>query len=707
MRKFGIALGIITLVIILAVAIFALTFDINRYHGVIQAELTKQLGRNVTFGEMSLKVIPLRFVANDVTIADDPKLNTQTPFVKAHELDVSPKLLPLLHKSVEIDSLYLQRPDVELIKEQNGQWNFSSLGGEKAPAPKKASEEKFSLGKLTIQDGQVAMTDREAGKARSVYDHIGVTLTDFAPDQEFSFDAVVRLPGPGDQQIQLQGRGGPIRQDQPADTPFHGTLNLQRVAISGARQFVSSPALANMDGSFSGQAKVASESGKLSVSGAMTLQNARMNGQDLGYPIAAQYSVHHDVQADLLSIDSATIKLGSTPLEISGTVNSKPTPAQIELRLKANGISIAETARLAALSGAALKPGATVGGTLDANIEARGAADTPALNGTINVRGLQVSGKDFPQPVQVEALALNLTPAEIRSNQFAVKSGATSMNVQFALQQYLSRNPMVNATVQAPNAELPAVLSIAKAYGITSLDKVGGQGTLNLDLHAAGPVQSVKSSELARALNGTLVLNFHDVHYSGADMSHELSAIAGVIGLHQANQGTTNINKLTGKTDIKNGIAQTNNLEALLDIGNVGITGTANLVNDQLNLRVSVVISKELSQKAGGTSITGYAKTALANSDGELVIPAIITGTFEHPRFAPDLQQMAQMKMKGLVPNFNNPSAAISGALGNLLNQKQGGNGTQSQQPSETQNPVQQLQGLFGKKKQQQQQLPK
>jgi len=162
---------------------------------------------------------------------------------------------------------------------------------------------------------------------------------------------------------------------------------------------------------------------------------------------------------------------------------------------------------------------------------------------------------------------------------------------------------------------------------------------------------------------------------------------------------------MTGNNNVKSGIAQTNNTEALLDIGNVGIAGIANLVNQALNLRITAVLSNELSQKAGGTSVGGYAKTVLANNQGELVIPASVTGTFQHPQFAPDLQQLAQMRLQGLVPNFNNPAGVVSGLLGNLLN-SQGGNGApsqnraQPQNPTASPNPLQQLEGIFGKKKQ-------
>jgi AsmA protein len=707
MRKLGIISGIIVIIIIAAVAIFAATFDINHYRETIQADLSKRLGRNVALGEMHLSIFPPRFVVHSVSISDDPGFNTQRPFVEAQELSVSIKLLPLLHKAVDIDSLYLQKPSAELIRNQQGVWNFASLGApspnEPSSKPQNSSQERLSLSKLVIQNGLVATTDVEARKPRSVYDHIDLTLRDFTPGQPFSIDAAAHLPGANDQQITLSGKGGPIRQDEPLATPFHGTLNLQRVEIANARQFMTSPALAKMDGVLSGATNISSDSGKLSADGSLNVQNARVGGHDLGFPITAQYKVLDDVPGDLLRIENGAFKLGPTPLVITGTVNTKPTPAQIDVSIKGNSISIAEAARVAAMSGAALTPGTNVTGAVGINIEARGAANNPALNGTINGHDVDVSGKDVPQPVHVKTVALSLSPAEIHSDNFAVTSGGTSMNVQFALRNYTSKTSTIDGTMRAPNAELPAVLSMAKAYGVTALDKVTGAGTLNIDLHAAGPVQSAASAELVRALNGTVALNLHDVHYSGADISHELTNIAGAVGLHQGNQGLTTINKMTGKIAIRNGIAETNNIEALLDIGNVGMAGTANLGTQALDLRVTAVMAKELSQKVGGTNISGYAKTALANSEGELAIPARVTGTFQHPVFSPDLQQIAQMKLKGLVPNFNNPAAAASGILGKLLNQ-QGSKGAQSQnapQEPQTQNPLQQFENIFGKKKKQ------
>ena len=39
-----------------------------------------------------------------------------------------------------------------------------------------------------------------------------------------------------------------------------------------------------------------------------------------------------------------------------------------------------------------------------------------ALNGTVNGRSLEVTGKDIPQAVKVPSLDLTMTPQDIRSN---------------------------------------------------------------------------------------------------------------------------------------------------------------------------------------------------------------------------------------------------------------------------------------------------
>src|SRR6202140_866845 len=362
----------------------------------------------------------------------------------------------------------------------------------------------------------------------------------------------------------------------------------------------------------------------------MNLDKPRLHGIKVEYPINADYDVSDDLPNCLLQINKGAIKLGPTPIFVTGTMNHKPTPAQLDLSLKASDVSIAEIARLAAAAGIAFAPGTTVNGKINADIKAQGAADKPALNGTLAGRDIQMSGKEIAKPVEVKALNIALTPTEIRSDNFNVTSGGTTAAVQFSMKQYTSNSPQVDATVRAPQAALPDLLAMAKAYGVTSLDKITGEGNLSADLRAAGSVRSLSSNEIMKALNGTINVNLNNVRYSGVDISHQLLSMIGTSKASQKDQGVTTIQKMTGTIVIKNGIAQTNTPQATLDIGNVGATGTANLASQTLNMQLTAVLSKAFTQKVGGAGVGGSMGAALANSQGELVVPATVTGTFQN-----------------------------------------------------------------------------
>jgi len=128
------------------------------------------------------------------------------------------------------------------------------------------------------------------------------------------------------------------------------------------------------------------------------------------------------------------------------------------------------------------------------------------------------------------------------------------------------------------------------------------------------------------------------------------------------------------------------------------------------------VLSQAFSKQVGGTSVGGFMNTALANNRGELVIPVIVTGTFQHPSFAPDVEKIAQMRLQNMVPNSQNPGGMVSGMVGQIFGQKNKGQqqpaagaqpATQTQ-PAQSDNPLGDVlnQVLGGKKKNQQQQQP-
>jgi uncharacterized protein involved in outer membrane biogenesis len=943
MRKLAITIVVLVLVVVAALLVVPHLIDINQYRGQIQAELQKRLNRPVQLGNLAMSSFPLQVQVESVSIGDDPNFHSNAPFAQVGELDISVKLLPLLGKTIEIKSLELKRPRIELIRSARGEWNFSTLGQNStapqnaspakqapSPAPQAASQpSEFSLGELKITDGQIAVTDYQKHESRAVYDHIDLALKDYAPGRPFSLDVAVHLPGSGSQALELSGEGGPINDAQMLNTPFKGTVKLNQVSLSGAQKFLNAEALRGTDAVISGSTDFSNSNGRMTANGSLKLENAVIHGVEVGYPISTDFDLVDDLNNDVIQIKKGALKLGSTPLALNGTLNTRPTPSVIDLSLNASNASIQEAARLAAAFGIAFSPNAKIAGQLTADVHAQGPTDHLALNGNVSGRNLEITGKDIKQPVRVPAIELSMNPQQIQSNSFTATSGGTTLNVQMTLSQYVGNSPNVDATLKTVNAKVEELLNIAKAYGLDAVEGMSGSGNISLDVHATGPIKntnamtfygtgalqnvslrtpsltqplnvrnvnmqftqnsvnltnlaaslgstnasgnlsvanfdaprlsfsltadkinatelekitgstqkaptkkkaesswsliptadaapatqpgllqkatgtgsivvgtvryeqteltnvrsnvtlnhgiiqlnpltsqiyggqgngsvtidtrptpmtyavntkltgvdankllsslsSVKdtvygslasntnatfatppSGNIAQTLNGTLALNLTNGRITKLDLLKELSKI-GKFGGH-ADKGYTAISQMSATFNVRDGIAQTNDLKAVLDVGTMAATGTVNLVNQALNLHVTAVLNKGFSQSVGGTGIGGYLDTALANKNGELILPVLITGSMDHPIVVPDIQQIAQMKLKNLLPSAagllsgkggNNLGGLLSGILGGQQQEK--AKPGHPQQPQKQQNPLNDAldQLLGGKKKQ-------
>jgi hypothetical protein len=149
----------------------------------------------------------------------------------------------------------------------------------------------------------------------------------------------------------------------------------------------------------------------------------------------------------------------------------------------------------------------------------------------------------------------------------------------------------------------------------------------------------------------------------GVNTASELGTIGG-FDVGSAAGNLTELARLTGQIAIANGIASTDNLQAQLPIGNVAAAGTADLATQQLDLRLSAVLSQAFSQSVGGTGIAGYLRTALSNSAGELVLPVRVRGTFGAPEFSPDTEAIGAMQAERLLPSLQNPGSLLDSRLG-------------------------------------------
>src|SRR5437868_14909456 len=428
---------LIALVLIIVIAIFALPslVNVNQYHDKIQAELQQKLHRQVKLGDMKLKLLPFSIRVSSVEIGEDPKFNTERPFASTQQLAVSAKLLPLLHHDIQVNSVELIDPKIELIRNAQGVWNFASLQEQPAPAPapsqpsnaqpspakpsptpnqsqpaQQKSGQAFSLSQLKITNGQVAITDQQKHQSRAVYDHIDLALSNYAAGKPFDLSLAAHLPGQGDQYVKFDGTAGPMNDQNSLATPLDGRLKLNQVSLAGLQKFLNSPQLSQYDAVASGDASVRNNNGEMNSTGTLELNNVRIRGTEIGYPIKADYNIGDNLNTDVITISKLNLNLGPTPISINGSVNTRPTPAQLNVHVKASNASLSELARLAGAFGVAFNPGTQVAGTLNADIDGPGGTDLAALRGILYDKNLVISGKDIPHTVKVPATNMERNP---------------------------------------------------------------------------------------------------------------------------------------------------------------------------------------------------------------------------------------------------------------------------------------------------------
>ena len=477
---------LIALVVILLIAGGAVAYvssNVDSFRPKIQAELQQKLKRPVTIGHLGLRLFPLSIKVEGFSIGDDPSFASAQPFALANQVFVSAGLFSLLSGNPQVKDIVLDQPQIELIRNAQGKWNFSTLGGSSGGS----SNSKFTLNELQINDGKVAYTDVLHHEARSVYDHIDLKVTDFAPDKKFGLTLGVHLPGEGKQLAEFKGDVGPLSQGSDSSLPpVAGHLSLEEVSLAAVNRFAAGALPPQTDSVASGSGDVDTSGGKIAAKGELKLDHTVIHGAKMEYPIQAKYALQADQAFDNIAIQSATVSLGPTTFEASGNINNSAKPAILDVQVKTNDSSITELAKLAGALGVAFSPEYKIDGRLSVNLSAKGPVTAPQLNGSLSAKNVSASGGEIKEPVSTPEIDVTLNPQSIVSNTFTARSGATALNVAFSLTNYTTKDPVADVTLRSSGAQISELLNIAKAYGVTTAKGMTGTGTLTVDVHAHG-----------------------------------------------------------------------------------------------------------------------------------------------------------------------------------------------------------------------------
>src|SRR5258706_9315609 len=220
-------------VLVVLVLVVPFLIPVNQFRPTIEEKASAALGRKVQLGNLSLSLISGSLSADNISIGDDPKFSS-SPFLTAKSLNVGVEIIPLIFsKTLNVTGVTIASPQVTLLHNAAGVWNYSSLGGEaakaqakKAPAEKPssaASAAEVSVNKLTLSDGRIIVGSTNSQK-RSTYDHVNVTASDVSLTTKFPVLVTADLPAGG--KFKLDGTLGPVDQKDTALTPLNAKLNV-------------------------------------------------------------------------------------------------------------------------------------------------------------------------------------------------------------------------------------------------------------------------------------------------------------------------------------------------------------------------------------------------------------------------------------------------------------------------------------------------
>jgi AsmA protein len=410
-KKVLVVLGVLIALLVIVIAIVPFVFDANRYRPEIESRLSQSLERDVKIGNLQLSIFSGGVTANNITIAENPAYGTQ-PFVQAKELKVGVDLWPLIFsKQLKIESLVLQAPDVRLLQSAKGKWNFSTLGsnaGQPAAARSSAETSKpasgtasagtsnrsggsaneLSINKLEVSNGRIIVGDAN-GKQES-YTDLNLKASDISNSSSFPFTLSLAAPQGG--KVSIDGKAGPLAANDLSATPFSGDVTIDNFDLA-ATGFVSPQS--GLAGILNYKGKVNSDGKTVQAEGNATASKLRLvkGGTAASQPIQVDYHSSYNLASQSGNVNNTTIHTGKSTAAISGTYDAHGATTNINMNLVANQMATGDIQGLLPALGVVLPAGSALqGGTVSANLDARGPSDALVTTGILDISNAKLAG---------------------------------------------------------------------------------------------------------------------------------------------------------------------------------------------------------------------------------------------------------------------------------------------------------------------------
>ncbi len=606
------AYGILALVVLLIVAVIAIPFLVpaERIKTELMIAANDATGRTLSIdGDLGVSVFPvLGLTASKVSFSNAPTSDTAN-MATIENLTIELNLIPLLSGQVSVDKFILDTPVIVLEVDKAGHKNWEFETAKAAPAPTESSEggsssdlgiSDLNLGDVQIKNGSFTYNDMQAGTTQQVTEaNLALELNGL--DSPFKTNGSAVWKG---EKIELDTELGSLRAvlENKATTAKLG-VNSSKVTLS-----------------FDGNIKTLTP---VDLSGVTELDVPSLKGLVAwaAEPMEANEGTMEQVlikgtigvKGDTYSFTGAELtfdKINASG-DFSANIGGKVPTLKGQLNLPVLDVNPYMSEGGSAKTETAAAPQKTGEKWDDTPIDFSALksvnADFKLFVGELLVQKMKIGQTSLSALLNNGVLKLDL-------NELALYDGKGEGSVTIDAQGSTAK---ISKNFALTGLQLQPFLKDAADF-----DKLEGTGNFDLSLTTAG----VSQKSFVENLNGDGSILFTDGAISGIN----LAAMARNVTSAFTDSGEaqkTDFAELSGTYTIVNGLLENKDLKMLNPFVQVTGAGKVNMPPKTLDYR----LEPKLTASTEGQGSSGAAGIA---------VPINVTGSWDNPSFAPDLEGM-------------------------------------------------------------------
>lgn len=517
-------------VLVLIAISLPLLVNANQFRPRLQSALAASLNRQVTVGDLSFSIFSGKVSARDLSIAEDPRFGAG-PFVSAKSLDLGIEVWRLIFsRTLIVKNLTITEPAINLVQNQAGQWNFSSMGAKSDPSGTPSMDLSAKL--VRVADGRVSLAETGGAQKPMVLENVNISLTGFAHDARFPFSFTGRIAPAAD--VKLDGTAGPINASDASLTPVQLSLKISGLDLlaSGVTANSGVAGILAMDGS-------GNTSGtSLDWKGTVRIEKAKFvaQGAPAKQPVQLDFAGQHNLQNHSGSISQGDLRFGNAAASLTGGYMQQGSAMNLNFRLAGSAMPVNTLVGLLPALDVQLPAGSTLqGGNASVNAAITGSSASPIVAGTVAVNGTSLKGFDLASKVgALEKLAgVQQSPAtEIQTLGATIRwdaNGTTIPNLKLVAPALGEING--TGTINARHDLDFKMVATINTHGLFTAAFGGKSSAMPIPFFVKGTstnpvfepdVAGIAAAEVKRLTNGTKI--------GGVDAGQAINVLQGLFG---------------------------------------------------------------------------------------------------------------------------------------------------------------------------------